>query len=148
MPDRTFRPKESAALLAAREQAYLTAIEVMLFQTITPDETTTLATLVANEATFDGYARTVVPVALPITASLGATAFLILSNVMASFIYGPAGSPPIVNTCTGMAILQKTAVGPPAVFAVYNVTVFDGTGIPMGNVGDIIEKVLSQVIGN
>jgi hypothetical protein len=148
MPDRTFRPKESSALLAAREQAYLTAIHVLLWKdTIIVDESTPLATIIAAECDFDGYARTVLPATLPLLASLGSTAYLILSSTMAEFAFSGPSTPPVVNSAAGMAILQETAVGPPAVFALYNATVFDAP-IPMGKVGDIILKVLSQVIGN
>lgn len=148
MPDRTFRPKESAALLAAREQAYLSAIEVMLFKdTLVADETTTLAQIIAHECDFNGYVKTVLPVSLPLLANLGSTAFLILSAMMGEWAFSGPSTPPVTNNAAGMAILQVTAVGPPKVYALYNITVFDAP-IAMGQVGDIILKVLSQVVGN
>ncbi len=147
MPDRTFRPKEQALLLAQREQLYAAVIVVGLWKDgIVVDENTPIATVLANECDFDGYARAE-DVILDTLASLGASAFLNLAHIMAQFVYGPVADPQITNNVGGMFVLVQTAVGPPAVYDVFSYTTFDAP-VPMGNVGDVIEKVVSEVIPN
>lgn len=147
MADRTFRLKEAAKLLALREQTYAGTVVVGLFKdTILVTETTPIADILAAECDFDGYVRAT-DVDLSTLAQLGASAYMILSHVMASFQYGPPAVPPVPNNVAGLFVLVQTAPGPPAVYAPFLVTVFDAP-IPMAADLDLIEKVVSEVIPN
>ncbi len=143
MADRTFLPKTGARVKATQRKTYMTTCKVLLYKSDwTPDESSVLADYIAHEADFGGYVRA--SIAMDTIELLGATAYLLFSNVLATF-QADGTAPP--NDIGGMAILVQTAPGPPAVYDLGPVTTFDAP-VPMGAADDTISRVASEVESN
>jgi len=143
----SFLPKEGAYTKALQRQAYYNGggrviLACLYKQSFRPSPANVMADYIANECTFDGYARHTIP-SMDAIALLGTTAWLLFASELALFIYGPATVPPVTDTAGGVFILVQTAAGPPAVYDMGPVFPFDAP-VSFSQVGDTATQLVSE----
>ena len=144
MADTQFYTQEAAFAKAADIQTALAASKLRLCKgpDFVPNQFTTRDTLIANECDFDGYTAGGYAIAAfsgPSNVGGGGAA---LTSPLLHPAYGPAGTPPVVNSVVAWWIEDGTAPTP----QVRLVGIFDPARAE-GAVGDIIDWVTQIVEG-